>query len=307
MRVMEVDNGRLQPAERAKPQPADGEVLVEVHAAGVTATELGWYPTTHTREGNNRNRAVPGHEFSGVVVEVGKSVSEIAAGDVVFGMNDWFEEGATAEYCIARPASLARKPSTLSHAEAASVPIGALTAWQGLIDHAKVQPGERVLVHGGAGAVGLFAVQIAHAQGAHTITTVSADNLDFARSLGTDEAIDYRAQSFDQVVAPVDVVFDTVGGEMLERSWRVLRPGGRLVTIVSEAESTEDARIKAAFFIVEPKGDQLAEISQRLDAGSLRTFVKAVAPFEEAPLAYAKSIPETLHYGKVVIRVRDAE
>ncbi|HEY4357832.1 MAG TPA: NADP-dependent oxidoreductase [Acidobacteriaceae bacterium] len=307
MRAIEVKDGGLILAERVKPAPAAGEVLIEVHAAGVTADELNWEPTTHTRDGRERQDAIPGHEFSGIVVELGEGILGFAAGDAVFGMNDWYEDGATAEFCIARPASLAHKPANLSHVEAASVPIPALTAWQGLIDRGKVRRGERVLVHGGAGGVGLFAVQIAHAQGAHVVATASSSSLEFVRSLGVDEVIDYHAQAFDEVVAPVDVVFDTVGGDTLERSWGILKPGGRLVTIAADVENSQDPRMKDAFFIVEPKGDQLAGIARQLEAGSLKTFLKAVVPFDEAPSAYTKSIPGALPYGKVVVSVRNDE
>src|SRR4030095_12701778 len=130
--------------------------------AGVIATELRWYPTTHTKTGGDRSSAIPGHEFSGVVAALGAGTGDWAVGDEIYGMNDWFAEGATAQFCLARPASVARKPERLSHAEAASVPISALTAWQGLLERARLRAGERVLIHGGAGSVGLFAVQLAH-------------------------------------------------------------------------------------------------------------------------------------------------
>src|SRR5438045_7583454 len=156
----------LVPAELQKPEPGLGEILIHVRAAGVTPTELLWYPTTHTKSGTARMRAVPGHEFSGVITAIGKDVQDFEIGDEVYGMNDWFVDGATAEFCITMPQNIARKPATLSHEAAASVPIGALTSWQGLIDRAKIGRGERVLVQGGAGAVGLYAVQMAHTRGA---------------------------------------------------------------------------------------------------------------------------------------------
>jgi D-arabinose 1-dehydrogenase-like Zn-dependent alcohol dehydrogenase len=166
MRVMQVntaDQGPvLVPVELQKPEAGLGEILVHVHAVGVTRTELLWYPTTHTKSGTARVRTVPGHEFSGIITAIGKDVQDFAVGDEVYGMNDWFADGATAEFCTALPQDIAPKPTTLSHAAAASVPIGALASWQGLIDRAKLEPGERVLIHGGAGAVGLYAVQLAH-------------------------------------------------------------------------------------------------------------------------------------------------
>ncbi|HEY5895088.1 MAG TPA: NADP-dependent oxidoreductase [Chthoniobacterales bacterium] len=166
------------------PVPRPGELLIRVHAAGVTPTELLWYPTTHTLDGGRRTGAIPGHEFSGVVEGAGADVDPAWIGRAVFGMNDWFADGATADYGITVPAAVSEKPSRLTHAEAASVPIGALTAWQGLIERAKLQAGERILIHGGSGAVGVFAVQLARRTGAHVITTASVRNFDFLTQLG---------------------------------------------------------------------------------------------------------------------------
>src|SRR5215470_5601859 len=247
MQVNKADQGPvLIPVELQKPEPGSGEILIHVHAAGVTPTELLWYPTTHAKSGTARVRAVPGHEFSGVITAIGKDVQDFEAGDEVYGMNDWFADGATAEYCITLPQNIARKPATLSHEAAASVPIGALSAWQGLIERAKLEAGERVLIHGGAGAVGLYAVQLAHIRGAHVITTVSTQDIDFVKQLGADEAIDYKASRFEREVRDVDVVFDAVGGDTFERSWGVLKPGGRMVTIAANSEGTADQRVKDA-------------------------------------------------------------
>jgi NADPH:quinone reductase-like Zn-dependent oxidoreductase len=159
MQVNKADQGPvLIPVELQKPEASLGEILVHVHAAAVTPTELLWYPTTHTKSGTARTRAVPGHEFSGAITEIGKDVQDFEVGDEVYGMNDWFADGAIAEFCITLPQNIARKPATLSHEAAAAVPIGALTSWQGLIGRARLERGERVLIHGGAGAVGLYGV-----------------------------------------------------------------------------------------------------------------------------------------------------
>ncbi len=284
------------------PRPGAGEILVRVHAAAVTPTELLWMPTATTRDGAPRPLPlVMGHEFSGVVAALGAGVADVAVGDAVYGMNDWFRDGAQAEYCVARALDVAPKPRTLDHAAAAATPISALTAWQGLIARARLAAGERVLVHGAAGAVGLFAVQLARELGAHVIGTASAAALELVRRLGADEALDYRATRFEAAIDPVDVVFDTVGGDTLVRSWTVLRPGGRLVTIAASAEGTPDARTEAAFFIVAPDRDALAEIGRRIDAGHLRVFVDAALPLADAQQAYARK-PER---GKVVLRVED--
>ncbi len=304
MQVNKADQGpRLVLVEMQKPEPGLGEILVHVHAAGVTTTELLWYPTTHTKSGTARPRAVPGHEFSGVITAIGKDVQDFEVGDEVYGMNDWYADGATAEFCITVPQNIARKPATLSHEAAASVPIGALTSWQGLIDRAKLEQGERVLIHGGAGAVGIYAVQLAHMRGARVITTVSTQDIDFIKRLGADEVIDYKASRFEKEVRDVDVVFDAVGGDTLDRSWGVLKPGGRMITIAADGEGTTDQRVKDAYFIVEPNQKQLVEIARQLDAGNLRAFVKTTLPLKEAWAAYSGGVTDKRGHGKIVISV----
>lgn len=304
MQVNKVDQGpRLVLVELQKPEPGLGEILVHVHAAAVTTTELSWYPTTHTKSGTERPRAVPGHEFSGVITAIGKGVQDFEVGDEVYGMNDWYADGATAEFCITVPQNIARKPATLSHEAAASVPIGALTSWQGLIDRAKLEQGERVLIHGGAGAVGIYAVQLTHMRGARVITTVSTQDIEFVKRLGADEVIDYKASRFEKEVRDVDVVFDAVGGDTLDRSWGVLKPGGRMITIAADGEGTTDQRVKDAYFIVEPNQKQLVEIAKQLDAGYLRAFVKTTIPLNEASAAYSGAVRDKRGHGKIVISV----
>ena len=230
MRVAQLIDSQQAPtlteAEVPRPAPGKGEVLIEVYAAGVTPSELLWYPTSHKKDGSIRTRAIPGHEFSGVIAQLGDGVEGFSAGEEVFGMNDWFLDGATAEYCVTVPSSISRKPARLTHTEAAAVPIGALTAWQGLLDRAKLQAGERILVHGGAGAVGLFIIQLARLHGADVIATASGNNMEFVSQVGAQRVIDYTTDAFEQSVRDVDVVFDGVGGETLQRSWSVLKPGG---------------------------------------------------------------------------------
>jgi NADPH:quinone reductase-like Zn-dependent oxidoreductase len=301
MQCVRLSGQTLEVAEIARPSAGTGEILIEVYGAGVTPTELIWYPTTHEKDGTARRNAIPGHEFSGVVAGVGEGASGFAVGDEVYGMNDWFSEGATAEYCVAVPSNIARKPAHLSHAEAASVPIGALTAWQGLFERAKLKAGERVLVHGGAGAVGVFVVQLAKSHGAEVIATASSQQREFLSKLGAKQVIDYAAGPFEKSVRDLDVVFDCVGGDTLERSWSVLRPGGRMVTIAANREGTTDERIKDAFFIVEPKQQQLVEVGKMLDAGKLRTFVDAEVPLNEAAAAYERRVARKHGYGKVVV------
>jgi NADPH:quinone reductase-like Zn-dependent oxidoreductase len=218
-------------------------------------------------------------------------------------MSDWFADGAVAEFCLTQPQNIAMKPKSLTHELAATVPIGALTAWQGLFDRAKMQAGERVLIHGAAGAVGLFAVQLAHLRGAYVIATASARNAEFVKQLGADEVIDYETSRFEDQVGNVDIVFDAVGGDTLNRSWTVLKPSGRIVTIAADSEATADQRVKDAFFIVEPNQEQLLEVAKLLDAGSLKAFVSAVVPLKEASIAYSRAVPDKRGYGKVVVAV----
>ncbi len=286
-----------------QPRPGRGEVLVQVHATAITPAEFQWFPTFNTQDGTPRPfPIVQSHEFSGSIAGVGEGVTELKSGQTVYGMNDWFTNGAQAEFCVASAAAVAPKPRTLDHPQSAVVPISALTAWQGLFDRAKLIAGERVLVHGGAGGVGVFAVQLAHWRGAHVTATASARNLDFVRELGADEVIDYRATRFEAVARDLDVVFDVLGGETLARSWAVLRPGGRMVTIVSPNEGTTDPRTKEAFFIVEPRQSQLAEIAQLLDAGKIRSFVEAVFPLAQTREAYARAVHGGMR-GKVAIQI----
>ena len=286
-----------------RPKPEQGELLVQIYAAGVTPTELLWYPTTHNKDGEKRSGAVPGHEFSGVIAAVGEKTVGFEIGQEIYGMNDWFADGAMAEYCITQPNSVAPKPRRLTHVEAASVPIGALTAWQGLFDRARLQPGEHVLVHGGAGAVGIFATQLARFHGAHVTATASARNLEFVTGLGAEQVIDYRAVHFEENVSGMDVVFDTVGGETLQRSWGVLKPGGRMITIAADSETTTDDRVKQAFFIVEPNHEQLIRIGDLLESGDLHPVVDSVLPLAQASSAYAGEVKQRLGRGKLVVTV----
>ncbi len=278
-------------------------MLVRVRAAAVTPTELLWAPTWTTRDGGPRPLPViPGHEFSGDAAGLGEGVTAVGVGEAVYGMNDWFGDGAQAEYCLARAADVARKPVSVDHAHAAVTPISALTAWQGLFERARLAAGQHVLIHGAAGGVGLFAVQLARWRGARVTATAAAGNLDFVRGLGADEVIDYRAERFEERVRGVDAVFDTVGGDTLRRSWGVLKPGGRLVTIAASEEGSQDERTQAGFFIVEPRRAELEEVARLIDGGEVRPVVGAEFPLADALLAYRHKPAR----GKVVLRVGDA-
>ena len=285
------------------PDPDPGQLLIKVHAAGVIPTELLWYPTKHRENGDPRLHAIPSHEFSGTVAKIADGQAGFAAGDEVYGMNNWFWEGAAAEYCLTVPSSIAIKPKSLTHIEAATVPISALTAWQGLFDRAAVQPRERILVQGGAGAVGLFVVQLAHLHGAHVTATASSEDIPLLQNIGADEVIDYKASNFEDGLVPVDVVFDTVGGSIRERSAAVLSRNGRMISIAAEGDTITDPEARAAYFIVEPNHAQLIEIGRLLDHGHLKTYVKGVVPFKDAGLAYTGAVPGERRSGKFVVEI----
>jgi NADPH:quinone reductase-like Zn-dependent oxidoreductase len=285
-----------------KPSPKDSQVLVQVYATAITPTEFAWYPTFHTPEGGTRPfPIILGHEFSGFVDAIGPACTGVQVGDPVYGLSDWFINGAQADYCLTIPANIAPKPTSLDHTQAAAVPISALTAWQALIDRAHLSEGQRVLVHGAAGGVGSFAVQLARHKGAHVIATASAANADFVTALGADEVIDYRTMPFETVVRDVDVVLDTVGGDTRDRSWGILRKGGQLVTIAADAERLTQPRVRDSFFIVEPNRVQLIKISRLIDTGVIRPIMGAVFSMENFRQAYDQKPVR----GKHVLRIAE--
>jgi NADPH:quinone reductase-like Zn-dependent oxidoreductase len=283
------DPSRLVYEDAPSPTLAPDDVLLRVYASGVTPSELDWPGTWIDRAGAPRTPPiVPGHEVAGVVEAAGPAVEGLAVGDAVYGFIDSRRDGADAEYVAVRATELAPKPATLTFTEAAAVPLSALTAWQALFDHGELREGQRALIHGGAGGVGSFAVQLSRWRGAYVTATASARDAELVRDLGADEVIDYRAQRFEEIVADVDLVFDTVGGETWERSWDVLRPGGRLVSVAvprPPERETDDGR-RAIWFVVEPNRAQLIEIGRLIDGGHLRPIVSAVLPLAEGQAAY---------------------
>lgn len=287
-----------------KPQPGPGEVLVRVGATAVIATELTWDETYQTSAGDPRPLPVPGHDLAGVVAEVGPGVTDFAVGAEVYALTAFGRDGAEAEYAIALPHELAPKPQTLDMVQAAAVPLAALTAWQALFIHAHLSKGQTALIHGGAGGVGSYAVQLARWAGARVITTASARHHDFLRGLGADQVIDYTTTPFESVVHDADVVFDTVGGETLTRSWQVVKDGGVVVSVVSPRPADDPTQTRARFvwFIVEPSGEQLRAIGDLIDAGQIQPVVSQVFPLAEAREAW-KTAASGHARGKVVLRV----
>ena len=288
-----------------QPHPGSGEVLVRVTATAVIANELRWNETYETKDGSKRVLPIPGRDLSGVVVELGPGVTTLSEGAEVYAMLNYGRDGAEADYTIARPFELAPKPRTLDHVQAAAVPLSALTAWQGLFEQAGLVAGQSVLIHGGVGGVGVFAVQLAHWAGAQVIATASARNRGLLRELGANEIIDYTTTRFEDVIHDVDLVFDTVGGDTLQRSWQVIKPGGVLVSIVSPpppADVTQGHDVRFVWFVVEPNRDELVHIGALIDAGQIRPIIDTVFPLAEARQAYEQAAKGHTR-GKIVLRV----
>jgi NADPH:quinone reductase-like Zn-dependent oxidoreductase len=273
------------------PAPGEGEVLVRVHAAAITRNELDWP--------EDRFPAIPSYELSGVVETVGPGATSVDVGQEVVALTPFDRDGVAADFAVVPVGVLASKPSAVDHVHSAALPMPALTAWQGLHEHDRLQEGQRVLILGAGGGVGHIAGQIASRHfGAHVVGTASAASADFARSAGASERIDPGA--IDGSIEPVDLIFDTVGGELLERAAGVLRPGGTIVTVADEPPEG----LEATFFIVEPNGAELEELVRMVDRGILRPSVDSVFPLEDASAAYERSLLPGKR-GKVVLKVAD--
>jgi NADPH:quinone reductase-like Zn-dependent oxidoreductase len=290
------DPARLVVEQLPTPRPGAGEALVRVHAAAITRGELDW-PA-------DRLPAVPSYEFSGVVAAVGPGVEQVRVGEAVYALGDFARDGAAADYTVADAGLLAPKPRTLDHLQSAAIPLAGLSAWQGLFEHGRLAAGQRVLIHGAAGGVGAFAVQLAHWRGAHVVGTASTANLETVRALGADQVLDHTTTRFEDAAGPVDVVFDTAGGDRLERSPAVLRPGGRLVSIAEEPPPDAAAGITASYFVVAPNRRQLVELAEAADSGNLRPVIGQVFPLGDARQAFERSLGDH-RPGKIVLRVAE--
>ncbi len=297
------DPSVLRVDEVPRPRPGAGEVLIEVRAAGVNPID--W----KLRSGQLQAFLpvelpyVPGIDLAGTVSELGPGVLELTVGDDVFGRG----QGAYAEYATAPAQSIARKPGALSFGQAATLPVGGVTAWWGLFETAGLESGQRLLVHGGAGGVGGLAVQLGRWKGAHVIATTSTANLDVVRSLGADEVVDYSASRFEDTVRDVDVVLDTVGGDVTDRSWSVLRKGGILVSAAGmpQPERAEQHGVRTSGVqappAIRPILDQLAAL---VVEGRLKPLVGE--RFSLAKAAAAHRASETGHgRGRIVLEVPD--
>jgi NADPH:quinone reductase-like Zn-dependent oxidoreductase len=285
------------------PKPGAGELLVKVEAAGVNPVDFkirgGKYPAVK----KDKSPFIMGRDVAGTVVEVGQSASRFTKGDAVIAMPG-IGRGSYAEYAVVKVTEAAKKPASLDIVEAGAVPLAALTAWQGLFRHGHLKPGQRLLVQGGSGGVGHFAIQFAKAKGAQVITTASAAHSDFLRRLGAAQVIDYEAERFEEVVAAVDMVFDLIGGETQERSWQVLKKGGVLVSTLNEPsqEKAAAAGARGLRYTVTESGEDLAAIVELIDAGEVKPVVTKTFQLQDA--AAAQEFLEHGHpAGKVVLSI----
>jgi NADPH:quinone reductase-like Zn-dependent oxidoreductase len=269
-----------------RPDPGRDEVLVKVEAAGVGPWD-GWI-----RAGKSALPQplplTPGSDIAGEIVAVGQGVSRPPVGEQIYGVTNSQFVGAYAEYALASTAMVSSKPTSLSYIEAAGVPVVAVTARQALFDQAQLKTGQTVVIHGAAGNVGAYAVQLAHRAGLHTIATASADDAALVRELGADTVIDYRTEPFEDRVRGADAVIDLVGGNTQKRSFRVLRRGGKLISAVSHPDEDLARRhgVEAAFFLVKVTTEALAEIARLIDDGKLRSGVRAVLSLADARQAH---------------------
>jgi NADPH:quinone reductase-like Zn-dependent oxidoreductase len=287
-----------------RPTPGPGEVLIRVHATTVNPFDCAARAGYMTGYFNYIFPLVIGTDVSGVIEEVGAGVTGFSAGDQVYARTGVFRDGANAEYAVAFVSDVAKKPQSLDHIHSAALPHVTLTAWQGLYELANLSAGQTVLVHGAAGGVGHVAVQLAHLRGAKVIGTASA-HLDFIKELGVDQAIDYTATAFENVVKDVDVVLDLVGGETQQRSWKVLKPGGMLVSTVQppseEIAATHGVR-QGFVASAPPVAQTLTEVAALVDAGKLKPTVYAILPLREIRIAH--EMVERRHVeGKLVLKV----
>ncbi|OBA59408.1 NADPH:quinone reductase [Mycobacterium sp. 1100029.7] len=289
-------------ADMPYPHVIENDVIVRVHAAGITPGELDW-PTTWTdRAGRDRTPSIPGYEVSGVVAELGYGTTGLTVGQRVFGITGWARNGSLAEYVAVEARNLAPLSAHIDHTVAAATALSGLTAWQGLFEHAQLVAGQTVLVHGAAGAVGSLAVQLAREAGARVIGAGRTAHRDTVLNLGADTFVNLQSDWLGGI-GHVDVVFDVIGGETLRRSAELVRPGGALVT-VAEPPQVQPRGGRAIFFVVEPDRNGLVALERRLRDGRLRPNIGAVCSLAEAPSAFD---PARRGRGKTVVAVTEGD
>src|ERR1700720_2853814 len=292
----------LKYEDTPRPEPKDNQVLVKVIAAAVNPVDAMIRSGKYARVFGTTLPLVPGYDIAGIVEKTGAKVTRFKPGDGIYAYPRW--GGGYAEYDVVDEAETAMKPKSINFVEAAGVPVVALTAWQALVDTAKLSAGQTVLIHGGSGGVGTFAIQIAKARGAKVIATASRPNQDLLKQLGADVAVDYTKQKFEDIAKDVDVVLDSVGKDTLQRSYGVVKKGGVLVTIVARPDPAELEKhgIRGSSLSVAPNSDELAEITKLIEAKKIKVIVSQT--FALADAAKAQEQAETRHTrGKIVLKV----
>src|SRR6266487_439357 len=286
------------------PEAKENEILVRVIASGVNPADPLILNGKFAKEFGTHLPLILGYDMAGVVVKTGAKIRKLKVGDPVYAYLLW--GGGWAEYCISNEGESAIKPKSLSFTEVASVPLAALTAWQALVDVGKIQSGQTVLIHGGSGGVGSFAIQIAKARGVRVIATASTANQDLLKQLGANVAIDYTKQKFEEIVHDVDLVLDPVGRDTLARSYSVVKKGGIIVTLVSRCDEAELKKheIRGASLSSHPDATELAEITKLIDDGKIKPIVSQVLPLIEAAKADAQAATHHTR-GKIVLKIAD--
>ena len=288
-----------------RPALPDDSVMVEVHAAAINPID--WIVMDgHMKEMLDYDLPwIIGFDVAGVVTDRGSSASKFSIGDRVFGRADNMQAGTMAEHCAVKETDLALQADRASHQQSAGIPLAGLTAWQALYDHGGLEAGQRVLIHAGSGGVGTLAIQLAKHTGAWVATTASAKNRELVMSLGADQFVDYSEDRFERVVEPCDLVFDMVGGETLDRSFQVAKPGGRVVSIKGDTPDglggADDVDFE--YFFMSPNGDQLAQIAALIEAGTVRPIVDSEFPLVDVAKAYQRARSGDAN-GKVIVAMR---
>jgi 2-desacetyl-2-hydroxyethyl bacteriochlorophyllide A dehydrogenase len=298
-------NSNIEIIEVEKPKLQDKSVLVEVHAAGINPIDNILHAGYLQQMLELSFPHIMGYDVSGIVVEVGKDVRSVKVGDEVFARPNQEDAGSIAEFARIHENELAIKPKNMSHIDAASVPLAGLTAWQALVTKGNINRGDKVLIHAGSGGVGTLAIQIAKYFGAEVTTTTSSKNKDLVKSLGADLVIDYTTQSFENELSNYDLVIDAIGGDTLTKSFKVLKKGGRLVSI--KGQDTENLAkeygVNFEWFFMSPDGDMLTELATLISQGIVKTVIDSTYPMKQAPKAF-EVLAKGRAKGKIVITIK---
>lgn len=304
--IVKAYGNKVEVTDIAPPVMLDDSLMIEVHATSVN-------PVDNLIRAGYLKGMLPlplpytvGNDVSGVVTTVGKDVSGFKVGDAVFARPQSMQSGTFAEFVVVKAVDAAHKPANLSHEQAASLPLVALTAWQALVAKGHLQSGQKVLIHAGSGGVGSIAIQLAKNLGAFVATTTSADNVEMVRALGADIVIDYQSQKFEDIVNDYDLVFDTIGGATRERSYAVLKKGGLLVSIIAPADTSgiaEKLGVKSEVFFMWPSGEQLAQIGKLAEQGVIKPIIDKIFSLDDAQAAFDYSQSGRAK-GKIVVTVK---